>query len=40
MGASSTITPIDALSRKEEVDTTADNKEMTLLKEEDQDHHV
>ena len=32
--------PVDALSRKDEVDTSGDNQEIILLQEEDQDHHL
>ena len=32
--------PADALSRKDEVDTSGDNKETILLDEKDQDHHL
>ena len=32
--------PADALSRKDKVDTSGDNWETILQKEEDQDHHI
>ena len=32
--------PADTLSRKDEVNTSRDNWEIILLKEEDQDHHL